>query len=60
MIGRLEDRIQVYGAARSAKTKRNFIIRSTIPQRRTGNISRSWRECQKRKSSGAVISSWII
>lgn len=52
--------ISVYGANTKALAKANFIIRSTIPQRRTGNISRNWREYQKRKSSGAVISSWII
>ena len=41
MIGRSEDRVQVYGAARSAKTKRNFTTRSTTAQRRTRSISMS-------------------
>jgi DNA modification methylase len=52
--------ISVYGANTKALAKANFTTRSTIPQRRTGNISRNWRECQKHKSSGAGISSWII
>ena len=52
--------ISVYGANTKALAKANFIIRSTIPQRRTGNTSRNLCECQKRKSSGAGISSWII
>lgn len=36
-----EEIIQVYGAAKSKLTKRNFIIRSMIAPHRTRNISRS-------------------
>ena len=52
--------ISVYGESTKALAKANFIIRSTIPQRRTGNISRNLCEYQKRRLSGVVISSWII
>lgn len=52
--------ISVYGANTKALAKANFITRSTIPQRRTGHISRNWRECQKNKSFGAGISFLIF
>lgn len=52
--------IKVYAGAASNLAKQNFIIRSTIARRRTGDTSRNLCEYQKRKSYGAVISSWII
>ena len=52
--------IKVYNAARTNKARQNFIIRSTIARRRTGNTLKNYSEYQKRRLFGAEISSWII
>ena len=51
---------RVYGESTKALATQNFIIRSTIPRRRTGNISKRCYESQSQQLSGEAISFWII